>query len=88
MVKAFISQHELAVLKTLSERLEHNKQRPVTEIAEISAASGIHNSEEVQRALFILEGKNLVEPEPRGDLTSSNWQITETGVMALQMISS
>ena len=56
------------------------------EITEISCMTGIRDSDEILRALYTLEGKNLVSPEPKGDFTSNQWIITETGVRAVGML--
>lgn len=86
MAKPFFSNAELAVLKSLREKNTITTERPATEISEITAHSGLGSNDEVLRALFILEGKSLVQPQPLGDLTSHQWQITDTGVRALQML--
>lgn len=79
--------NEMAVLESLDSR--KNIHSEVTcEIAELSTTTGISNNEEVQRALYILEGKSFVAPEPAGDLTSSNWKITDIGEQALRIINS
>ena len=56
------------------------------DITEMVELSGIEDGKEVQRYLFILEGQKLVAPYPRGDFTSSKWQITEQGIRALRLI--
>lgn len=86
MARPFFTTAELAVLKSLKEKNIVATERPATEISEIAVTSGIGSSDEVLRALFILEGKSLVQPQPAGDLTSHQWQITDTGVLALQML--
>lgn len=53
------------------------------EISEIALETGIRDVDEVQRALYLLEGKNLVQPEPPGDLTSSFWCLTDNGMRAV-----
>lgn len=83
--KALFSQIEYSVLKCLSTKRRAPSSN-ATEISEISCTTGIRDSEEVLRALYTLEGKSLVEPEPRGDFTSNIWQITDFGVRALDMI--
>ena len=83
--KALFSQVEYSVLKYLSNRRHGNVEGPI-EIGEISSTTGIRDSEEVLRALYTLEGKSLVEPEPRGDFTSNIWQITDIGVRALGLV--
>lgn len=85
--KAMVSQVELAVLRTLKVQIgAENSQH--TDISELSSATGVRDNDEILRALYTLEGKNLVQPEPPGDLTSSIWKITDGGVKALQMLQS
>lgn len=57
-----------------------------SEIADISIASGIKDNDEVLRALYNLEGKNMAEPYPVGDFTSQKWRVTPTGVKAFALI--
>ena len=83
--KTKISNLEYSVLKCLKGRRSASRQAAATEIAEISFTTGIKDNDEVLRALYTLEGKNLVEPEPQGDFTSNVWQITDIGVHALDL---
>ncbi len=80
-MKKLISNPELAILRYFGDR--HVVEKLTSEITEISQATGIRDNEEVQRALYLLEGKNLVQPEPAGDLTSNSWKITDVGMKAL-----
>ncbi|MCB0346541.1 MAG: hypothetical protein KDD66_15590 [Bdellovibrionales bacterium] len=80
-----MSSNEIAVLKSLFYR-KKLEQEPLSEISDIANVTGIRSNEEVQRALYILEGKSLVTPEPAGDLTSSQWQITDVGQRAVDVI--
>jgi hypothetical protein len=80
-----ISPSELVILKYLGHSVTITRERRTTEITEISTTTGIRDNDEVLRALYTLEGKNLVEPEPRGDFTSNRWQITDVGLRALQV---
>lgn len=80
-----MSSNEIAVLKSLFQR-KLMEQEPLSEISDIANVTGIRSNEEVQRALYILEGKSLVTPEPAGDLTSSQWQITDVGRRAVDVI--
>lgn len=84
--KNSFSRHELVVLKCLSQRRVESKDRNTAEVSEISFNTGIRDNDEVLRALYTLEGKSLVQPEPRGDFTSHHWQITEVGVRALDFV--
>ena len=84
MTRPIMSDTEVQVLNTLEKKRVGNE--PISEISELSSLSGIKNNEEVQRTLYILEGRSLVQPEPKGDLTSSQWSITAVGVKALDFI--
>ncbi len=81
-----ISSSELVILRHLGDS-NAARDRRITEITEISVTTGIRDNDEVLRALYTLEGKNLVEPEPKGDFTSNRWQITDVGLRALQLFS-
>lgn len=84
--KAHISDLELRVLRSFSSRIVPLSGLEVAEISEISYAVGIRDNDEVLRALYTLEGKSLVSPDPEGDFTSSNWKITELGKRALSLL--
>ena len=75
---------EVSILKNLA------PQNPIDlltlEVAELVSKSGIKDSDEVLRALYTLEGKSLVQPSPPGDFTSNNWQITDIGIRALDLM--
>jgi hypothetical protein len=86
--KNSFSDRELTILRCLCERRAGGRERPTAEITEISFTTGIRDSDEVLRALYTLEGKSLVEPEPRGDFTSHQWQITDVGLRALEFMQS
>ena len=75
---------EVSVLKNLAPNslAEHN----ALEVNELVGKTGIKDGDEVLRALYTLEGKSLVEPFPAGDFTSNNWQITDIGVKALDLM--
>lgn len=100
IAKNAISDSEFMVLNCLGQRAEVFSIEPVsngnavesdsnglqtTEVSEISSNTGIRDNDEVLRALYTLEGKNLVSPEPAGDFTSNQWQITATGLKALRL---
>jgi hypothetical protein len=95
IAKNAISDSEFMVLNCLGQRAddvkievaseEASSSVPTTEVAEISTNTGIRDNDEVLRALYTLEGKNLVSPEPAGDFTSNQWQITPTGLKALRL---
>jgi len=82
--KKLFTQQELSVLTHLLQR--RGGEIGHCEIGEISSETGIKSNEEVQRALYVLEGKALVTPEPAGDLTSNVWKITDGGIRALGML--
>ncbi len=84
--KTHISQLELNVLKCLNTRKVGTKEVSPADISEISYTTGIKDNDEVLRALYTLEGKSLVSPEPRGDFTSNVWQITDVGLQALNLL--
>ena len=94
--KSHISDSEVRVLKTLSSRKpscpvtasnpEPLFSKALLEVGEISFASGLRDNDEVLRALYTLEGKNLVSPHPEGDFTSDVWQITDGGLQALSIL--
>ncbi|MCC6221776.1 MAG: hypothetical protein IT291_11105 [Deltaproteobacteria bacterium] len=86
MRKVVFSNKEIDVLNSLNKTSESTQKTKA--IAEIASAVGIDSRDEIQRALFILEGRSLVEPEPAGDLTSNNWKITSAGVKALEFLAS
>jgi len=86
VTRTVFSKQELRVLTLLNERSRIIQETSTSEISEIANLTGIKSNEEVQRALFILEGKALVRPDPAGDLTSNFWKITTGGVKALQLM--
>ena len=84
--KNIISDTELNILQFLETNLGSTVDRNTIEIAQISQSTGIKDNDEVLRALYSLEGKSLVEPNPPGDFTSNHWRITNVGSKALDMI--
>lgn len=86
MTKTVITQSELEVLKHLSAKIRTEHLHSTSEISEIATELGVESSEEVQRALYILEGKSLVQPEPKGDFTSNHWKITDVGLRAMSIL--
>lgn len=86
MTNHSISPREFSVLKSLIEKHSTHGDRPVGEIAEIAVSTGIRDSQEVQRVLYWLEGKNLVQPDPVGDFTSNRWKVTPHGIKAFQLL--
>ena len=86
--KTQISHLELNVLRCLTAKSPGTQQASPTELSEIAFAAGIKDNDDVLRALYTLEGKSLVEPQPKGDFTSNLWQITNVGFKALEIIDS
>lgn len=88
--KNAISEYELAVLTMLHDRIasegSSNTSVKTIEISEISHSTGINDNDEVLRALYTLEGKSFVTPEPPGSFTSTSWKITDIGCKALQLV--
>lgn len=84
--KNIISKTEFTVLSNLHQRYSSSKDTPTSEISQISVETGIRDNDEVLRALYTLEGKNLVSPEPAGSFTSSIWKITDTGLKAIELV--
>lgn len=84
--KSPISELEYVVLSFLKSRTENPEEESMTEVAEIASLTGIRDRDEVLRALYTLEGKSLVRPEPAGDFTSSHWLVTETGLKAQSIV--
>ncbi len=85
--KNIISQQEFAVLSILSQKMSDSSSQTI-EINELSTNTGIRDNDEVLRALYTLEGRNFVVPEPPGSFTSNNWKITDAGVKALSVVKS
>ncbi|MBL7663183.1 hypothetical protein JNK13_10590 [bacterium] len=52
------------------------------DIAQVAQALDV-SFDEIQRALYHLEGKMLAEPVPPGNLTSRLWRISSLGADAL-----
>ena len=80
------SEIEVTVLKNLAPHTVGPQDEFSLEVAELAGKSGVKDSDEVLRALYTLEGKSLVQPFPAGDFTSNNWQITDIGLKALDLM--
>ncbi|MDR2338330.1 MAG: hypothetical protein LBE20_06800 [Deltaproteobacteria bacterium] len=83
--KSIITETEFCVLKNLHMHYVANRERPATEISQIAIDIGVKDKDEVLRALYILEGRSLVSPEPAGSFTSNSWKITEIGIRAYDL---
>lgn len=79
------SEREIGVLHCLRKSSGAEPDATV-EVTEIGLAIGLRDNDEVLRALYTLEGKHLVAPQPAGDLTSSRWRITPIGLKAIQVL--
>ena len=77
---------QIEVLRILSGAIAQPPQPRQYEISEIAQLTNMEDEREVQRYLLILEGQKLVTPYPRGDFTSTRWQITRRGVKAMRTI--
>jgi len=86
LAKRMISGLEAVVLKFMSTQLMTDNTRESLDVHEIAAGCETRDVEEILRALYTLEGKSLVEPNPPGDFTSSEWKITEIGKRAVPLI--
>lgn len=76
---------EVLVLEFLS---ENASDKPTFEIGEIGAGIGRNDNDEILRALYTLEGRTLVTPDPEGNFTSKHWKITGDGKKALDFLTS
>lgn len=77
---------QINILKALCRQdlpAERPRQFDISTIAELS---GVNDEKEIQRYLYILEGRKWVAPHPPGDFTSKFWHITEDGLRAVQVI--
>lgn len=84
----FFTEQELTVLSILEEKRSEATDKLTGEISELVARTGIRDSDEILRALYTLEGKMMVSPEPQGDFTSNKWFITDQGLKALHFVRS
>ena len=90
--KNIFSNIEVEVLRYLGTDPASAKPAEVTPpgkiamVSDISTNTGIRDNDEVLRALYTLEGKQLVQPEPEWDFTSSKWKITRYGIKAIEVL--
>lgn len=84
--KLHFSQLEVGVLRCLVDKNNRPNSTNLTELSEIIASTGMRDQDEILRALYTLEGKGLVSPDPEGDFTSTKWKATENGVGTLSVI--
>jgi hypothetical protein len=90
-----ISEFEVKILKLLFElgecttppSLEAQEGGENVNIADITGSCEESSNDDVLRALYTLEGKSLVHPDPEGDFTSALWKISPIGVRALAKFS-
>lgn len=83
--KLHFSKLEVFVVRSLADKKEKTGLN-LTELQEITSYCGNRDQDEVLRALYTLEGKGLVSPDPEGDFTSNNWKMTEAGFGTLEVI--
>jgi hypothetical protein len=84
--KNILSQTEVMVLNFLGTTVTRAGEVEPTAITDISSSTGVKDRDEVLRALYTLEGRRLVQPDPEWDFTSSRWKITEVGLRAVQVL--
>jgi hypothetical protein len=84
--KLHFSQLEVGVLRCLVEKNNRPNSTNLTELSEIIQSTSVRDQDEILRALYTLEGKGLVSPDPEGDFTSSRWKATEHGVGTMSVI--
>lgn len=84
--KLHFSKVEVAVMRSLVEKKNRPQSTSLVDLSEITAQSGLRDQDEVLRALYTLEGKGLVSPDPVGDFTSTKWRVTDVGAKALEVV--
>ncbi len=84
--KLHFSQLEVGVLRCLVEKNNRPNSSNLTELTEIIQSTTTRDQDEILRALYTLEGKGLVSPDPVGDFTSTKWKATEHGVGTMSVI--
>ncbi len=84
--KLHFSKVEVAVMRALVEKKNRPQSTSLVDLSEITAQSGLRDQDEVLRALYTLEGKGLVAPDPVGDFTSTKWRVTDVGSKALEVV--
>jgi len=77
LAKKLISEDEASVLKYMVA-----KNTKTVTVSDITVATKL-DADTVLRALYTLEGKNIVSPEPEGDFTSKDWKVTVIGKKAM-----
>lgn len=84
--KLHFSKLEVDVLRCLVEKKRRPNSTDLTELSEIIAATNLRDQDEILRALYTLEGKGLVSPDPVGDFTSTKWKATDNGAGTMVVI--
>ncbi|HMO16726.1 MAG TPA: hypothetical protein PKA63_02625 [Oligoflexia bacterium] len=84
--KLHFSKLEVDVLKCLVEKKRRPNSTDLTELGEIISSTNLRDQDEILRALYTLEGKGLVIPDPVGDFTSSKWKATDNGAGTMLVI--
>lgn len=83
--KLHFSKIEVDVIRCLADK-KLKSGHNMTELIEITQSTMLRDQDEILRALYTLEGKALVSPEPEGDFTSTKWKITDAGMGTLEVI--
>lgn len=83
--KLHFSKLEVEVARCLADKKARTGTN-ITELIEITHFCSIRDQDEILRALYTLEGKGLVSPDPEGDFTSTKWKMTEVGFGTLEVI--
>lgn len=84
--KLHFSQLEVGVLRCLVEKANRPNSSNLSELTEIIQFTSNRDQDEILRALYTLEGKGLVSPDPVGDFTSNKWKATEHGMGTMSVI--
>jgi hypothetical protein len=88
--KTVFSQNEVDLLSLLvgvkNGSIKNSEKRDFLSVKEICESLKTKDTDEITRALFTLEGKSLVEPNPPGDFTSTFWKTTAIGEKALEVM--
>ena len=77
--KSVLNSLEVVILRNLCNFYQNKEQEKEKE--------EIKDRDSVLRALYSLEGKHLVRPEPKKDLTSRLWVITDFGINTVELLS-
>ncbi len=84
--KLHFSKLEVGVIRCLAEKKLKAMNTNLTDLSELAQFTQVRDQDEILRALYTLEGKGLVSPDPEGDFTSSKWKLTDAGFGTLEVI--